>query len=73
MTGIITAEPPWKCVQNSTACVFDGEFSPGDDNYDHRCNISRKDWKFVDDFTTVVTEVKRRIQRLMCISIVVIF
>lgn len=61
VTGIITAEPPWKCVQNSTACAFDGEFSPGDDNYDHRCNISRKDWKFVDDFTTVVTEVKRRI------------
>ena len=73
VTGIITAEPPWKCVQNSTACVFDGEFSPGDGNYDHRCNISRKDWKFVDDFTTVVTEVKRRIQRLICISIVVIF
>lgn len=56
VTGIITAEPPWKCVQNSTSCAFDGEFSPGDDNYDHRCNISRRDWKFVDDFTTVVTE-----------------
>ena len=58
VTGIITAEPPWKCAQNSSVCAFDKAFSPGDDNYDHRCNISRSEWYFVDDMTTIVTEVR---------------
>lgn len=56
VTGIITAEPPWKCAQNSSVCVFDDAISPGDDDYKHRCNISRSEWEFVDDMTTVVTE-----------------
>ena len=57
VTGIITAEPPWKCAHNSSVCTFDDSFSPGDDNYDYRCNISRSEWEFVDELTSVVTEV----------------
>lgn len=60
VTGIITAEPSWKCAHNSSVCVFDKAISLGDDNYNHRCNISRSEWNFVDDFTTVVTEVRPR-------------
>ena len=59
VTGIITAEPSWKCEQNSSVCTFDKAFSPGDENYDHRCNISRSEWYFVDDMTTIVTEVRK--------------
>ncbi|RMX49476.1 hypothetical protein pdam_00017630 [Pocillopora damicornis] len=56
VTGIITAEPPWKCVQNSSVCTFGGSFYSGDEHYDHRCNISRSEWEFEDEMTTVVTE-----------------
>ena len=59
VTNIITAEPPWKCKQNSSVCAFDKAFSPGDKDYDHRCNISRSEWYFVDDMTTIVTEVRK--------------
>ena len=31
--------------------------SPGDDNYDLRCNMSRESWQFVGDHTSVVTQV----------------
>ena len=61
VTGIITAEPPWKCVQNSSVCTFGGSFYSGDELYDHRCNISRSEWEFEDDMTTVVTEVKKKL------------
>lgn len=60
VTGIITAEPPWECAKNSSVCLFDKKMVPGDDNYDHRCNISRSEWDFVDEFTTVVTEVRKK-------------
>ena len=60
VTGIITAEPPWECAKNSSVCTFDNAIRPGDDNYDHRCNISRSEWNFVDELTTVVTEVTKR-------------
>lgn len=55
-----TAEPPWKCVSNSTACTLNGTFKPGEEYYDYRCNISRNDWKYaVDgDFDSIVTEVQ---------------
>ena len=28
------------------------------DNYSFRCNIPRDQWEFVEDFTSVVTEVR---------------
>ena len=60
VTGIITAEPPWKCSSNSSVCTFDEAMGPGDANYNDRCNMSRSDWYFVDEMTSVVTEVKRK-------------
>lgn len=56
VTGIITAEPPWKCASNSSVCTFDEAMGPGDDKYNDRCNMSRSDWDFVDEMTSVVTE-----------------
>ena len=53
----IASEPGWKCKNNST-CPFTETISLGDDNYSYRCDIARDDWEFVDDFTSVVTEVK---------------
>lgn len=50
-------EPPWKCVTNSTSCTLAGEFKPGDDNYDFRCNIPRSQWYFSGERTSVITEV----------------
>ena len=52
----IASEPNWKCVNNST-CPFTDSISIRDERYNHRCNISRRDWRFEDDFTSVVTEV----------------
>ena len=52
----IASEPNWKCVNNST-CPFTDSISIRDERYKHRCNISRRDWRFEDDFTSVVTEV----------------
>lgn len=57
VTGIITAEPPWKCVKNSSVCLLDELMAPGDADYDYRCNISRSEWVFDDEMTSVVTEV----------------
>ena len=54
----IASEPGWKCKNNIT-CPFTGTVSLGDDNYKHRCDIPRKDWEFADDFTSVVTEVRK--------------
>lgn len=59
VTGIITTEPPWKCVSNSSVCLFDKLMAVGDDDYDHRCNISRSEWVFDDEMTSVVTEVRK--------------
>lgn len=54
-----TAEPPWKCVENSTSCTLEGSFKPGNKDYNHRCSIPRSDWKFDSegDFDSIVTEV----------------
>lgn len=53
----IASEPNWKCKNNST-CPFTKSISIRDKkDYKFRCNISREDWEFVDDFTSVVTEV----------------
>jgi len=64
VTGIITAEPPWKCVKNSSVCSFDELMAPGDINYDYRCNISRSEWIFDDEMTSVATEVGIDVQTI---------
>ena len=61
----IAAEPKWRCVGNqgnnssnsSLECPLNGTMSPSSKNYSFRCNISRDSWEFVDDFTSVVTQV----------------
>ena len=53
----IASEPGWKC-KNSSTCPFNKTISLGDKNYSYRCDISRDDWEFTDDFTSVVTEVQ---------------
>jgi len=55
----IASEPGWRCKNNVT-CPFTETISIGHDNYKHRCDIPREDWEFVDDFTSIVTEVKRK-------------
>ncbi|XP_078363730.1 uncharacterized protein LOC144647931 [Oculina patagonica] len=58
LATFIAAEPGWRCVQNgnSSECKVNGTVYPGDDNFFHRCDISREAWEFVDDYTSVVTE-----------------
>ena len=58
----ITAEPAWKCVSNSTVCPLNGTMRPRHDNYSFRCDIPRDQWEFVDDFTSVVTEVTKAVK-----------
>ena len=60
----IASEPGWRCKNNAT-CPFTETVSIGHDDYKHRCDIPREDWGFVDDFTSVVTEV-RLIRVLQC-------
>ena len=50
----ITADPGWKCVENSTHCRFN-ESMPASDK--RRCDIPRSEWMFTDDLTSVATEV----------------
>ena len=38
-------------------CPLDEAMGPGHKNYSFRCNIPRDSWEFVDDFTSVVTQV----------------
>ena len=58
IVAFITAEPAWRCVSNSSVCTLEGSMRPRDDNYSFRCNIPRDQWEFVEDFTSVVTEVR---------------
>lgn len=54
----LKAEPPWKCSTNSSMCNMTGVFRLGDQYYKTRCSLERSEWEFVDDFTSIVTEVK---------------
>jgi len=54
----IGAEPRWKCSQNSSACLVNGTLDSRNELYSHRCQLNRTDWQYVDDFTSIVTEVK---------------
>ena len=62
LNTFITAEPGWRCVQNGNNSEWrmNGTVYPGDDTFDHRCDISKEAWEFVDDYTSVVTEVTTR-------------
>ena len=55
-----TAEPPWRCADNSTACSLNGTYKVGDQDYEYRCQLDRSDWEFVvdGDFDSIVTEVR---------------
>jgi len=57
-----TAEPPWKCAENSTLCSLKGSYKPGDKEYNYRCGIPRDAWTFdvKGDFDSIVTEVQVR-------------
>lgn len=53
----ITAEPKWACTNGSFICNFSDPIGLGDDDYKARCSMPRTEWKFTDDFTSIVTEV----------------
>ncbi|CAB4036206.1 Hypothetical predicted protein, partial [Paramuricea clavata] len=54
----ITAEPDWMCVKayNNSICNFTEPIGLTSDNYEARCDMPREAWKYVDGFTSVVTE-----------------
>ncbi|XP_058972157.2 solute carrier family 22 member 15 [Pocillopora verrucosa] len=51
----IASEPGWQC-KNTLTCPYTDTISLGDTRYKYRCNIPREDWKFANDFTSIVTE-----------------
>ena len=55
----IASEPGWQC-KNTSTCPYTDTISLGDTRYKYRCNIPREDWKFANDFTSIVTEVNAR-------------
>ena len=60
IVSFITAEPDWRCVDgymNNTVCRFNATITLTSDDYKARCKMPREAWAFVDDFTSVVTEV----------------
>ena len=61
IVSFITAEPDWKCVDgymNNTVCRFNKSITLTSDDYKSRCKMPREAWTFVDDFTSIVTEVR---------------
>lgn len=56
----ITAEPNWECVKgyNGSYCNFTEPIGLTHDDYKARCDMPREAWKYVDGFTSTVTEVK---------------
>ena len=60
----LSAEPPWRCKANSSACNLTGIFKPGDEKYNYRCSIPRGDWEFdTTEFNSVVSEVRLKVER----------
>ena len=58
ISTFLSAEPPWRCKYNSSACNLTGTFKPGDDDYKFRCSIPRDQWEFdTSEFNSVVSEV----------------
>ena len=61
IVAFIAAEPDWKCVDgymNNTVCKFNKSIILTSDDYKARCKMPREAWTFVDDFTSIVTEVR---------------
>ena len=59
IVAFIAVEPDWKCVggyMNNTVCRFNTTITLTSNEYKARCNMPRKAWTFVDDFTSIVTE-----------------
>lgn len=52
----IGGEPRWRCKANSPICTQNETFSPYDDFYEARCNMSTDDWEFTTEFTSIITE-----------------
>jgi len=58
ITSFIAAEPPWRCVTNSSVCNTTGSFSPGKEGYEFRCSLPRDAWEFdTTEMTSIVSEV----------------
>ncbi|KAK3701601.1 hypothetical protein QZH41_019909 [Actinostola sp. cb2023] len=57
-TYFLIAEPRWECVNGNNSCNITGSIGPGEEHYEYRCGtgISRQDWKFVDEYTSLVTQ-----------------
>ncbi|KXJ10286.1 Organic cation transporter-like protein [Exaiptasia diaphana] len=57
IASFLAAEPPWRCVSNSSSCNITGSFSPGQDGYKLRCRLHRDQWEFdTSEFTSIVSE-----------------
>ena len=58
ITTFIAAEPPWKCVANSSSCNITGNILPGHQFYNLRCRLPRSEWEFdTSEFSSIVSEV----------------
>ena len=57
LLAFIAGEPKWVCKNGSSICNFSEPIGLNDDDYEARCDMPRSEWKFADDFTSVVTEV----------------
>jgi len=44
-------------VKNSSVCNITVSVGPGEMDYDYRCSIARHEWRFVDDYNSLVTQV----------------
>ncbi|XP_028394970.1 organic cation transporter protein-like isoform X2 [Dendronephthya gigantea] len=52
----VAGEPNWECVENSTICNLTEAVSTVSEHYKERCDMPRSEWKFVDTYTSTVTE-----------------
>lgn len=61
ISTFLSAEPPWRCKDNSTVC---------NDNYEFRCSIPRHDWEFdTSNFNSVVSEVEKKVSFSLLTSV----
>ena len=58
VVAFIAGEPYWECTQNSTICNLTETVSTVSKYYNDRCDMPRSEWKFVDTYTSTVTEVR---------------
>ena len=55
--AFIAGEPYWECVENSTVCNLTEAVSTVSKHYNERCGMARSEWRFLDTYTSTVTEV----------------